>query len=523
MKTINAILLSYFLISLNYGSHNPNVTATIMISGFDTDGPDVTGVYGNYEWDEDWDMFSDVFQIPNSGQPEGIFQPNVITTTEFYGDTPPDYYTPEDFADLDAVMEQYGGGIPRYALILAKFTKHVMEQSGAEQVNFMSGSLGSLITRWMIEKDLENLASEGKIARWWSLAGVMCGHWLASNDLAYVLFDLFDSPTIDVDHMDYDWIEYNLHSPRTEAASPYYGNILMGMLGSTNQHLNDDLLNSYLVANGDPQPNDGVVTFHDSYFHTFAPGTKFLNKNPTMSVYYETHQSMTENLGVWLQAGSFITGRKRVTVKMTQLQVTEIHEPDEIFWDYLPAEVVFQTEAFAPILENIGITDPISRIDKEGIIAPVYEFYDEGETQYIDQIIFDDMLFEDETELNLRLWAIEMDWDVDYDITEPIGAAGSSDEMGETWLTVTVEEPGSYLVDSDDWNGIVEVEIFEYPFVLIGEIAGDLNFDEEVNVTDVIIMVNFILDNVYDYYADMNNDNTVNILDVILLVEIILS
>ena len=53
--------------------------------------------------------------------------------------------------------------------------------------------------------------------------------------------------------------------------------------------------------------------------------------------------------------------------------------------------------------------------------------------------------------------------------------------------------------------------------------AGDVNYDGDLNVQDVIIMINMILGNIEpDVIADINNDGGINIQDVILLINSIL-
>ena len=54
-------------------------------------------------------------------------------------------------------------------------------------------------------------------------------------------------------------------------------------------------------------------------------------------------------------------------------------------------------------------------------------------------------------------------------------------------------------------------------------IAGDLNYDDILNVLDVIILVNMAVNNTEDdLNGDMNDDGIINILDVVILVGIIL-
>ena len=57
--------------------------------------------------------------------------------------------------------------------------------------------------------------------------------------------------------------------------------------------------------------------------------------------------------------------------------------------------------------------------------------------------------------------------------------------------------------------------------------AGDVNQDNQVNVLDIVLTVNFVLDNgdlnqSQQMIADMNSDGIINILDIILIVNIII-
>ena len=52
---------------------------------------------------------------------------------------------------------------------------------------------------------------------------------------------------------------------------------------------------------------------------------------------------------------------------------------------------------------------------------------------------------------------------------------------------------------------------------------GDVNQDSIINIQDVIIIVNLVLNNNYNYLADMNDDHRIDILDIIELVNRILN
>ncbi len=54
-------------------------------------------------------------------------------------------------------------------------------------------------------------------------------------------------------------------------------------------------------------------------------------------------------------------------------------------------------------------------------------------------------------------------------------------------------------------------------------LSGDINGDQTINVQDIILTVNFVLNNEYNTQADLNYDNTVDILDVVQIVNLILN
>ena len=54
-------------------------------------------------------------------------------------------------------------------------------------------------------------------------------------------------------------------------------------------------------------------------------------------------------------------------------------------------------------------------------------------------------------------------------------------------------------------------------------INGDIDFNQVVNIQDIILLINYILSSSYSFSADVNNDGIVNIQDIIILINIILN
>ena len=72
-----------------------------------------------------------------------------------------------------------------------------------------------------------------------------------------------------------------------------------------------------------------------------------------------------------------------------------------------------------------------------------------------------------------------------------------------------------YAINYDE-DAIIDDGTCEYPE------TGDLNNDTIFNIQDIIIMVGYILNNEYVFYADLNEDNYLNVLDILILINIVL-
>ena len=81
-----------------------------------------------------------------------------------------------------------------------------------------------------------------------------------------------------------------------------------------------------------------------------------------------------------------------------------------------------------------------------------------------------------------------------------------------------------YDGDSGSGGSIIEAGVDDFKILVFNDgVLGDVNYDGELNVQDVVIIINMILGSIEsDLIADMNNDGGINIQDVILLLNLII-
>jgi hypothetical protein len=461
---LRAALLSIvaLLVPTLAAANDPSRTLTLYVHGFEQAGAGYQGVYGDTVGVAAMDSIAALVGLPVATSTESL-PANAVLAVGYYGDTPPAYYSAADVAEVAAVTSQWGGGVPRYALIVAKFIDHVLATSGARQVHVVSASFGSLVTRWMIEKDVEGLASRRKVARWLTAEGVLSGNWAASRDEFTGWIEAIAPLPIDVDHMHYAWVEDHLHAPRTQADHPLYADILIGQVVSTDDGYLDGALSALMAGVGDYQPNDGVQALADARFEDVTARSMLLGRPPTLSLFPVDHYGLSKHRGAWAQVATFLTQRRRVRIVMTEAQVTDLHEPQQPYWDWRPAEVVFGSAVTSPAVRaRWGITDPLSVVGRDGAVAPLRRYRQNGETQAVGQVVFDDLVLDSETQLELLLRADEIDYDAHYGVYETIGEA--TDALGSGSLTVSTRTSGTYTFAAGSWNGRLTVEVFEYPF-----------------------------------------------------------
>lgn len=455
-----------------HAGHDPNRTVTIYVHGFERPGADRHGVYAADLHEPLADSLAVMAGLPPGDTTGGPIAANAVLAMTYYGDTPPAWFTAADRAEVDRLTAQWGGGVPRYAYLVARYAQHALERSGADQVNLVTASFGSLITRWLIEKDVAGLAGSGRIARWLTIEGVLAGNWAASREDLRQYLDIVQPEPIDVDHMTYDWVSANLHTPRREADSPLYADILIGQVASTDDEANDGALTALMFSANDYQPNDGVQALPDARFATVTDRSRLLGRPPTLALFHIDHLGIEHHAGAFAQAATFVTARRRVTVTLTSARVTNLHEPHDPWWDWTPAEVVFESWVRSPAAaRRWGVTDPLSERPRGDATAPLRRFRSSGETQALGETVFDDFVLPDETALTVDLRAAEVDYDPAYGVVET-ATTPYYDEMGGGRVTVSTLGSGVYTLALADWSCELAVEVSDYPFAPLAGAAA---------------------------------------------------
>lgn len=431
----------------------PSQVATIVVHGFDAAGASNTGVFGDDGTNDYTTELAGVVGLPLSTVDPSA--PNQVAYTTYYGDQYPSYYTQQDKDDLDAVTLESGGGVPRYAMIISKFAKEVMRRSGATQVNLVGVSFGGLISRYMIEKNVGELASTGKIARWIAVEGVVAGNFAATwgGIIAKNFFDThYGGQSIDFDQMNYAWVEANINNPRESSDSPYFATFPTHFWLAS-----DDNLYSKAITTMSGKANDGVVLLEDAVLRSLPPEALYLGLQPTVSAMHTTHESTKDFEGLRAGIAAQLFSRQRVTITLDRVRV--LNEFDGGARGQ--GEYVFGLKVFSPKAEtDYGVTKPIHQLRAED---NNFEFLSMApNTWFISNIKwFDDMILPGETQLRLETNVEEIDGDIIYNIAEESGESRTA--LANTSTTLNLLSPGSYTLATTDWEADITVEVTDYP------------------------------------------------------------
>ncbi|MBT3340777.1 MAG: hypothetical protein HN405_07570 [Planctomycetes bacterium] len=440
---------------------DPAKTVTIFVGGFNPDGAATTGPFGVDYQDSLMDVMADMMGATSMADSGWQTASDLITIAEYYGDLAPAYYTAQDHSDLAAVTAQFGGGVPVYALIQAKFIKHVLERSGAEHVNLLGASFGGLVSRYMVCNDVEGLVSSGRIIRWETYEGANNGTWLANNGFAQWLFDTFAAPTIDTDHMLYSWVETYIEAPHNRMQSPLYGDLLVGHTSSVDDSANSAWLTTMLSLGGGWQVNDGVLTEADGVFVGASQAAKWRDRMPTRTWQPVDHYGLADYTGLRPVMVAQLTGKRRYTVKVVGVKMHHFDEGGGLFNPQMPAEVALDLRVWSPEAYRLwGISDALSDRSTNNFASPLFDVYGRNVWVDVDITMFDEMILEGETSLNIEIGAHEYDFEEHYEVWELFG---SNDHLGTVSGNLPIMD-GRVTVPGADFDLRLEMRIQEYPF-----------------------------------------------------------
>ena len=351
-----------------------------------------------------------------------------MVAVEYYGSKAPDWMTAADIATVEALPFDKGAlGLPRYAHIVAKFARWRLEVSGATHVQFACHSMGCLITRHLIEHDLEGLASQQKVVRWSSHAGVVAGARLAR---------LYDNPQVQqaAKAIGLELSDFVLMNPDNVLDStahwdhrPYEGNnplwkgIWIHHTVATDPKIKQALNIALLDLNnpGD-EPNDGIMYTLDEFFHDQkASGASVTAAGvalpSTRSYAYLDHMNSPEGLHAGLFSAAALFHKRKVRIVLEKLELLDDLEQDGPL-DFknagqAPAEVAAEVAVrYNPyVLQTFGKDVLVSEqrvAHRSAEVQPATQ----GQAKSMEWLLFAGPVFDDMQSLTLDLQLLEVDW-----------------------------------------------------------------------------------------------------------------
>jgi hypothetical protein len=409
--------------------------------------------------------------------PDGTLEPtapNQLIGIEYFGAVPADYLTEADRAEIEAYPHQTDAALHRYALVVAKGIERRMLETGATHVNVICHSMGCHIARYMIENDIEGLASASKLVRWGTVAGVICGARLArlyDNERVREVGDTLGFNAVDFVHMNPDYVtdhsavwDHKLH----EGNNPLFSGMLIHHVVATNPVIDNLVLPVVLIDLYNPvdEPNDSIVFTEDEYFHAQSDAAGFqtpsgVRLTSTRTSLNLAHEVIRDDERAGLLVAAAITGSRKVFVTLRSITLLVDHEKDGSL-DFSeeglpPAELVAEsTVRFNPYLEDTFATDIVAHeqllVNRTLSIVSMSE----GDTVAVDYSLFSGPVFDAMTSMQLEMRLLEVDTYPRYDLDEAL-VSGS-----EVLLAETLDLPLSNhttTVANGDVSALVEVRI----------------------------------------------------------------
>ncbi len=375
---------------------------------------------------------------PCGDTPAGASSPQGFFKIEYYGAIPDPIYTNDEIEEIEQYPYDGPETLHRYGLIVAKYLRHKLEETGATHINLTCHSMGCYVTRYVIENNLENLAAENRFVRWFTSAGVIAGARLArlygnpvvqgiGGLLGVVGLQLADfiimHPDIAMDEVA-AW-DHKLY----EANSPYFGGMLIHHGCATDPRIEEALGIQLLdIDNPTHEPNDGIMYTFDEFFHDQPEALAFKTPSgqtvrPTHTTFYIDHMNYpdTEGAGLLATAGLFHDRKVRITLDEVHLfSDRENHSLGDGENGVAPAEISFESSVrFNPyIQETFGKNVVVHESKVEHRAPDLYIHPDGVEVQAPGLVIFEGPVFDAMTQLTLSMKLLEVDFYERYNVNE---------------------------------------------------------------------------------------------------------
>ncbi len=415
-----------------------DTTITVEVHGFNpVDGG---------EWEET--VYGEVDDAGGMGRSIRLFAPavpdwedeptatNQMVGVEYYGAIPAEWLSVEDIEEIEANDWRTDRVLHRYALIVAKFINRHMADVGATDVNIFCHSMGCHVTRYMIENDIEGVASSGVIARWSTATGVLAGARLArlfDNPFVRDAAELLWMNTADFVHMNPDYVtdhsavwDHQLHA----ANNPLFEDMLIHHLVATDPTLQEtfDILPLLDLSNPDDEPNDGLVYTWDELFweqdesvrHVTPTGERVL---PTASYQTVDHFEIKDTLPTGILHAAGLYHRRKVWIIARTLTLRDDLEQDSIV-DVLnqgsaPADISFRARvSYDPyVTEVFGQPGFVHEQAPEDRSTPLTTLF-EGQSIRLDWTVYEGPVFDAMTTVSLDFELLEMDWYPRFGVSE---------------------------------------------------------------------------------------------------------
>ncbi len=412
-----------------------DTTITVWLHGFSTSSK--TGTYAlDQSCSRDlFDHFPEFgIELPCGDNPEGNLLPNQIARASYFGDTPPEWMAPEHAEEIARYPWDGPTALHRYGLIMARFIRYKLEVSSATHVNIACHSFGCLIARYIIEHNLAELASERRIARWFTSGGVIAGARLArfaTHPDVLRVADLIGIGMYDFLVMNPDFVMDEVAAwdhRHDEGNSPYLQSILIHHVAGSDQRVRPalnlpllDLLNPY------EEPNDGIMFSLDQFFSHQRPSGAFTTPSgahipATHSFTHAYHEdiSKTAAFGVLGTAGLF--HRRKVFIRLAEIELHRDRESRNIFdgeQGRPPAEVSVEARVYyRPYVNEVLERDVLIHELAVDQRTPDMFIQEQGTTLQPNLTIFEGPVFDEMTSLHLDLEVVEVDWYPRFEVRE---------------------------------------------------------------------------------------------------------